>query len=151
MTLTMKIKAPSLTAGALVLLAFASICLVSCGRGKTEKLLLYKKWGVIDVKPPGGTFSIEASNRARDLKNGFYKNAWFKFLPDSIFIASFSGKADSGKYHISGDGQTISLYPKHGGKMYEQIEIRHLTTDQLTFNTAIADFHMTLHLKAASH
>src|SRR5690242_11812442 len=64
-------------------LAFAS-----CGRNQTAKLLQGKKWEVYDVTPPGGTFSIEASNRAQELKDGFYKNAWFRFLPDGIFIAS---------------------------------------------------------------
>lgn len=123
--------------------------LASCGRSRTEKLLLQKKWEVYDVTPPPGTFNIEDNNRASDLKNGFYKGAWFKFLPDSIFIASFEGKPDTGKYRISSDGKTIALYPHHSDKMYEQIQLRHLSADKMEFNTVIADFHLVLHLKSA--
>jgi hypothetical protein len=131
--------------------ALLMLCLAfaSCGRNQTAKLLQGKKWEVYDVTPPGGTFSIEASNRAQELKDGFYKNAWFRFLPDGIFIASFHGRSDSGKYRISAGGKTISLYPEHGSRMYEQMQIRQLTQDRFSFNTVIADFHMVLHLKAA--
>lgn len=130
------------------LLILSLVVITSCGRSKTKKLLLNKKWEVYNVTPPGGIFNVEQSNRAKELKDGFYKNAWFKFLPDSIFIASFSGKADSGKYHISAGGKTISLYPKQGNKIYEQIQIRKLTNNRLSFNTVIADFHLILHLKS---
>lgn len=137
---------PRATAAALLLFCLAA---TSCGRSETAKLLQHKKWEVYDVTPPGGTFSIEASNRAEELRDGFYKNAWFRFLPDGLFIASFHGRADSGKYRISTGGKTISLYPEHGSRMYEQIQIRQLTRDRFSFNTLIADFHMVLHLKAA--
>lgn len=123
------------------------LLLVACGRAKTERLLLNKKWEVYDVTAPGN-FDIETYNRAQDLKNGFYKNAWFQFLPDSIFITSFSGKVDTGKYHINSGGQTISLYPLYGNKMYEEIQIQRLDAHFFDFNTLIADFNMTLHLKA---
>jgi hypothetical protein len=123
------------------------LLLVSCGRAKTERLLLNKKWEVYDVTAPGN-FDIETYNRAQDLKNGFYKNAWFQFLPDSIFITSFSGKSDTGKYHINSGGQTISLYPLYSNKMYEEIQIQKLDAHFFDFNTLIADFNMTLHLKA---
>ncbi len=122
------------------------LLLVSCGRAKTERLLLNKKWEVYDVTAPGN-FDIETYNRAQDLKNGFYKNAWFQFLPDSIFITSFSGKPDTGKYHINSGGQTISLYPLYSNKMYEEIQIQKLDAHFFDFNTLIADFNMTLHLK----
>lgn len=120
----------------------------SCGRARTERLLLNKKWAVYDVTPPGGTFNIEEANRARDLKSGFYRDAWFKFLPDSVFVASFGGQADTGKYHISGDGKVIALYPRGGSKMYEQMQLQQLTAERLSFNTVIAKFHLILHLKA---
>lgn len=119
----------------------------SCGKAETEKLLLNKKWEVYDVTAPGN-FDIQAYNRAQDLKDGFYKNAWFQFLPDSLFITSFGGKLDSGKYHVNTGGQTVSLYPLHGGKMYEQIQIQKINAHNLDFNTLMADFNMTLHLKA---
>jgi hypothetical protein len=129
-----------------------SLIMISCGRARTEKLLLNKTWQVYDVTPPpGGGFNVEESNRAQELKEGFYKNTWFKFLPDSIFIASFNGKADSGKYHIGSDGKVIALYPKQGNKMYEQIQVQQLTDTRLSFNTVIADFHLVLHLKAGDH
>lgn len=132
---------------AIILFAFFLLSLSSCGRSLTEKLLLNKKWEVYDVTAPGN-FDIETYNRAQDLKNGFYKNAWFQFLHDSLFITSFGGKLDSGKYHINTGGQTISLYPLQGGKMYEQIQIQKLNSHSLDFNTLISDFNMTLHLKA---
>lgn len=128
------------------------LCLVlagaaSCGRQKTERLLLHKQWLVYDVTPPPGPFNIEESNRAQELKDGFYKNAWFEFLRDSIFVASVGGKTDTGKYHISGDGSRIALFPKQGTKVYEQIEIRQLSAEKLSFNTVVANFHLVLHLK----
>jgi hypothetical protein len=122
--------------------------LVSCGRAKTERLLLNKKWEVYNVTPPGNTFNIEESNRAQELKSGFYRDAWFKFLPDSIFVASFGGKADTGRYEISRSGKIIALYPKGGSKMYEQMQLQQLTSEKVSFNTVIANFHMILHLKA---
>ena len=122
-------------------------CFISCGRSKTEDLIKGKKWEVYDVTPPAGVFNIEDANRASDLKNGFYKEAWFKFLSDGIFVASFEGKADTGRYQISSNGKMISLYPKHGKDVYEQIQIQHLTNDKMDFNTIVADFNLVLHLK----
>jgi hypothetical protein len=121
---------------------------VSCGRAKTERLLWNKKWVVYNVTPPGNAFNIEESNRAQELKSGFYRDAWFKFLPDSVFVASFGGQADTGRYEISGNGKVIALYPKGGSKMYEQMQLQQLTAQRLSFNTVIANFHMILHLKA---
>lgn len=111
-------------------------------------MLKGKKWEVYDVTPPAGVFNIEDANRASDLKNGFYKDAWFKFLSGDVFVASFEGKADTGRYQISSNGKTISLYPKHGNKVYEQIQIQNLTRDKMDFNTIVADFNLVLHLKA---
>lgn len=122
--------------------------LTSCGKAKTEKLIMNKRWEVYDVTPPPGLFSVEKSKRAKQLKNGFYKNAWFEFLPDSMFVASFGGKIDTAKYVIRFGGDAISLYPRYGDKIYEQIEIVKLTDEKLKFNTEVADFNMTLHLKA---
>lgn len=119
----------------------------SCGM-RTEKLLLNKKWEVYNVTPPSGAFDLDAINRAEELKNGFYKNAWFQFLPDSVFITSFGNRLDTGKYVIRCAGKLIALYPKYGGRIYEEIQIQKLTSDKLLFNTVMADFHMTLHLKA---
>lgn len=124
------------------------VCIVSCGRSKTEEMLKGKKWEVYDVTPPAGAFNIEDANRASDLKNGFYKGAWFKFLPEGIFVASFEGKADTGRYQISSNGKMISLYPKNSDKVYEQIQIQHLTSNKMDFNTIVADFNLVLHLKA---
>lgn len=134
--------------GYLILFTCCLMLVVSCGRSKTKKLLLQKKWEVYDVTPPAGVFNIEDANRASDLKQGFYKGAWFKFLPDSVFIASFGGKADTGKYSISLNGKQISLYPRHSETMYEQIQIRNLSAQQMEFNTVLANFHLVLHLKS---
>lgn len=131
----------------MVLLALAALLgLLSCGRAKTENLLLDKMWMVTDVTPPAGTFNVEESNRAQDLKAGFYKDAWFKFLPDSIFVASIGGKTDTGRYHINSGGDAIRLYPAGGGKMYEQLQVQRLTANQFVFTTVIANFHLVLHL-----
>lgn len=136
-----KVVRPGLLFPALLLLA-------SCGRSRTEKLLLDKTWRVYDVTPPQtGTFDVDASNEAEELKNGFYKNASFEFQTSGIFIATFSGKPDSGKFRIGYDGKIISLYPLHGDKIYEQIDIQRLTDSTLDFNTLMAKFDMTLHLK----
>jgi len=132
---------------ACVLLALLAVAAVaSCGRSKTTNLLLDKQWMVTDVTPPSGTFNVEQSNRAQDLKAGFYKGAWFKFMPDSIFVASLGGRTDTGRYHINATGDVISLYPAGGGRMYEQLQIQRLTLNQFVFTTVIADFHLVLHL-----
>lgn len=122
----------------------------SCGKTKTEKLLVNKRWEVYDVTPPPGPFNVEESNRAKELKNGFYKNAWFEFQQDSMFVASFGGSVDTAKYAIRSGGDAVSLYPRYGNKIYEQIEIVLLTADKLKFSTEVASFNMILHLKAAS-
>lgn len=132
-----------------IALLFVFFFAASCGRNKTKERLLNKKWEVYDVTPPEGAFDIQDANRAKDLKNGFYKNAWFKFLPDSVFIAAFHGNPDTGKYVINFTGKTIALYPKGGNKMYEQIQIQKLTDDTFSFNTVVADFHLTLHLRSS--
>ena len=124
------------------------VLLSGCGRSRTKKLLLNKRWAVTDVTPPSGTFNIEQRNRAAELKNGFYKGAWFEFLPDSVFIASFGGKVDTAKYAIRAGGDAVALYPRFGHNIYEQISIVKLEDHQLQFNTEVADFRMTLHLKA---
>ncbi len=135
---------------AVIFILLLSVCLLSsCGRMRTEKLLMNKRWLVYDVTPPAGTFNIEKSNRAKELKNGFYKNAWFEFLSDSLFVASFGGKTDTGKYAIRAGGKAVSLFPRYGHTIYEQIKIKELKRDRLQFTTQIADFHMLLHLKAS--
>lgn len=125
------------------------VTLVSCGRAKTERMLLDKTWEVTDVTPPAGAYNVEQANRARELKEGFYHGGWFRFLPDSVFVASLGGKTDTGRYRINGGGDVISLYPAGGGRMYEQIRIQYLTADRFRFTTVLADFHLVLHLRAA--
>lgn len=129
-----------------LLLLLVMLGLLSCGRTKTRNLLLDKQWMVKDVTPPAGTFNVEESNRAEELKAGFYKGAWFKFLPDSIFVASLGGKTDTGRYHINAGGDVIALYPASGGKLYEQLQVQRLTDNQFAFTTVIANFHLVLHL-----
>ncbi|GAA4318813.1 hypothetical protein [Compostibacter hankyongensis] len=132
-----------------LLISSACLLLLSCGKSSTEKKLWDKHWKVYDVTPPPGIFDVEATHQAEDLKNGFYKNAWFQFTRDGVFRASFGGKADSGKYTISFDGKIISLYPWQGTKMYEQLRVLKLTPQQFDFNTILADFRMTLHTRSA--
>lgn len=119
----------------------------SCGKSHTEKLLTQKRWVVYDVKPPSGTFNIEKSLRAKQLKNGFYKNAWFEFLEDSLFVASFKGNPDTGRYAIIAKDE-VSLYPKYRDTVYERLKIVTIGDSLLSFNTRKADFYMTLLLKA---
>ncbi len=124
------------------------LLLTACGKGRTEKQLLDKRWKVYDVTPPQtGVYDVDAANQADELKNGFYKNAWFEFEQNGIFKANFAGKTDSGKFKVSRDGEIISLYPLHSSKMYEQIQIQQLSASTLRFNTLIAKFDMTLDLK----
>lgn len=131
-----------------LLLLLAVLGLVSCGREQTRKKLLDKVWRVVDVTPPAnGTFDVEATNEAEDLKNGFYRHATFEFRSGGLFRTRFSGKPDSGNYQISFDGTILSLYPLHGTKMYEQIRILRLTKHEFDFNTVLSRFYMTLHLK----
>ncbi|HVB02950.1 MAG TPA: hypothetical protein VNE41_04440 [Chitinophagaceae bacterium] len=125
------------------------LILVSCGKGRTEKLLVDKQWRVTNVTPPAnGNFDIEDENEAQQLKNSVYQNAWFEFTHYGIFMASFNGKLDSGDYKLNYNGKIISLYPLHGNRIYEQIQIQRLNSKELNFNTLIAHFYMTLHCKA---
>jgi len=131
-----------------LLMVTGIIFLAACGKSRTEKLLLDKRWKVYDVTPPRtGVYDVDAANQAEELKNGFYKNAWFEFEQNGIFKADFAGKTDSGKFKISPGGGIISLYPLHSDKMYEQIQIQNLSDSTLRFNTLIAKFDMTLDLK----
>ena len=124
--------------------------LCACGKNKTAWLLENKHWKVYNVTPPAtGTFDIDAANEAEELKNGFYKNAQFEFVSNGIYRTTFGGKIDSGKFKINYDGKIISLYPLHGNKMYEQIQLQKLTDNEMNFNTLIADFYMTLNLKSS--
>ncbi|SFV34214.1 hypothetical protein [Thermoflavifilum thermophilum] len=134
----------------LLLLGFALITgIMGCGKAHTRKLLLHKTWHVINVTPPeNGSFDIEATRAAEEMKNGFYKNASFTFLDNGLFFTDFNGKTDTGRYEINPGGKIISLYPLHGNKIYEQIRIRELNDSILSFTTVMANFDMMLHLKA---
>lgn len=135
--------------GPLLPVFLSLLLLAACGRARTEKLLTTTVWAVTDVTPPPGSgFNIEDKQRAEELKEGFYRGAWFRFLADSLFVAHFGNRTDTGKYAISASGKTIQLYPRQGGQMYEQLQILELTKDRLAFNTLLADFHLTLHLRA---
>lgn len=124
-------------------------CMLGCGKTHTRKLLLHKTWHVVDVTPPeNGNFDIEASRAAEEMKNGFYRNASFTFLDNGLFFTNFNGKIDTGRYEINPGGKIISLYPLHGNKIYEQIQIRELHDSTLSFTTIMANFYMVLHLKA---
>jgi hypothetical protein len=122
------------------------LLLGSCGKDHTKHLLLNKVWEVNDVTPPEGTFDIDATNEAQDLKNGFYRHATFEFFDNGIFRTDFGGQLDSGNFKIGPYGKVVSLYQLHAKKMYEQIEIQELTKNELAFNTLISNFSMTLHL-----
>ncbi len=119
----------------------------SCGKSGTKELLTNKKWVVEDVTPPSGAFNIENAQRAKQLKNGFYKGAWFEFLEDSLFVASFGGKVDTAQYALIAKDE-VELYPKGRSQAYERILILDISQQKLKFNTEMADFKMTLHLKA---
>lgn len=127
----------------------AMLALTGCFQQRTLKDLAGKRWYVVNVTPPDqGGFNIEQFDRARDLKNGFYQGAWFYFGKDSLFQACFQGTVDTGKYALGRNGKVISLFPKTGGSMYEQIEIQSISDSTFEFNTVISSFRMTLHLKS---
>lgn len=129
------------------LLVCLLLLLAGCFRERTWKLLEQKRWYVINVTPPDeGGFNIEMFDKAQALKNGFYKGAWFYFGKDSLFEACFQGKVDTGNYALQGNGRIISLFPKQGGAMYEQIQIQNISDSTFDFNTVISSFKMTLHL-----
>lgn len=129
------------------MLTLVLLLLAGCFRERTRNLLEQKRWYVVNVIPPDeGGFNIEMFDKARDLKNGFYKGAWFYFGKDSQFEACFQGKVDTGKYALESNGQVLSLFPKQGGPMYEQIQVQDISDSTFDFNTVISSFKMTLHL-----
>ncbi|MCF6407392.1 hypothetical protein L3C95_31145 [Chitinophaga filiformis] len=113
----MKMRLQAILCAVVLALAFSA-----CNSGRTNKLLVHKKWRVYDVVvPPGSAYDITQINQATDLKRGYYTNVYYQFLDNNLFIATIDNKPDSGKYKLLSDGKIISVTAANGLRSAENL------------------------------
>lgn len=96
--------------------------ITACQSKKTNDLLMNKKWRVYDVKiPPESPISNTQYIQAQDLKKGYYRDAYYQFLDDNVFVATIAGRSDTGKYFILSNGAMISVTAKNGDRKVENL------------------------------
>jgi len=124
----------------------AALFLQACNTGKTNELLLHKKWRVYDVKvPKGDPYNLTQITQARDLKDGYYSNVYYQFLDNNVFIATIDNKPDSGKYRILSNGKVISVTASNGDRKAENlVTVDRLDDDHFDMKVVSGDFHFIL-------
>ncbi|MGO4290809.1 hypothetical protein [Chitinophaga sp. RAB17] len=96
--------------------------ITACQSKKTNDLLMNKKWRVYDVRiPPESPISNTQYIQAQDLKKGYYRDAYYQFLDDNVFVATIAGRSDTGKYFILSNGAMISVTAKNGDRKVENL------------------------------
>ncbi len=135
----MKIR--QLLAVVTVLLLFAA-----CQGKKNNELLMNKKWRVYDVKiPPESPISNTQYIQAQDLKKGYYRDAYYQFLDNNVFVATIAGRSDTGKYFILSNGAMISVTAKNGDRKVENlVTVTRLTEDYFDMQVTSTDFQFIL-------
>ncbi|MDQ0107105.1 hypothetical protein J2T02_002222 [Chitinophaga terrae (ex Kim and Jung 2007)] len=130
---------------ALTVISLAGL-LVACKSKKTNELLMNKKWRVYDVQiPPESPISNTQYIQAEDLKRTYYKDAYYQFLDNNVFVATIAGKADTGKYYILSNGAMISVTAKNGDRRVENlVTITKLTEDNFDMKVTSTDFQFIL-------
>jgi len=129
-----------------VLSGIAIITLMSCGSGKTNTLLKNKKWKVYDVTIPAkdGYNAVQVT-QAKDLKNGYYSDAYYQFLDDGLFIATIAGQPDSGRYKLLSNGSIISITAANGDRKAEHlVEVVKLSDELFDMKVESGDYHFIL-------
>ncbi|MBO9732016.1 MAG: hypothetical protein J7623_25465 [Chitinophaga sp.] len=123
------------------LLAFSA-----CKGKKVNELLMNKKWRVYDVKiPPESPISNTQYIQAEDLKKGYYRDAYYQFLDNNVFVATIANKSDTGKYFILSNGAMISVTAKNGDRKVENlVTITKLTEDYFDMQVTSTDFQFIL-------
>lgn len=120
--------------------------LTACQSKKTNDLLMNKKWRVYDVKiPPESPISNTQYIQAQDLKKGYYRDAYYQFLDDNVFVATIAGRSDTGKYFILSNGAMISVTAKNGDRKVENlVTVTKLSEDYFDMLVTSTDFQFIL-------
>ncbi|WP_142682979.1 hypothetical protein [Chitinophaga polysaccharea] len=118
----------------------------ACQGKKNNELLMNKKWRVYDVKiPPESPISNTQYIQAQDLKKGYYRDAYYQFLDNNVFVATIAGRSDTGKYFILSNGAMISVTAKNGDRKVENlVTVTRLTEDYFDMQVTSTDFQFIL-------
>lgn len=122
------------------------LVLSACQGKKANELLMNKKWRVYDVKiPPESPISNTQYIQAEDLKKGYYRDAYYQFLDNNVFVATIANKSDTGKYFILSNGAMISVTAKNGDRKVENlVTITKLTDEYFDMQVTSTDFQFIL-------
>jgi hypothetical protein len=123
-----------------------AILLQACNSGKTNELLMHKKWRVYDVKvPKGDPYNLTQLTQAKDLKSGYYSNVYYQFLDNNVFVATIDNKPDSGKYQLLSNGKMISVTASNGDRKYENlVTVERLDGDHFDMKVKSGDYNFIL-------
>ncbi|HEY9259638.1 hypothetical protein [Chitinophaga sp.] len=122
------------------------LVVTACQSKKTNELLMNKKWRVYDVRiPPESPISNTQYIQAQDLKKGYYRDAYYQFLDDNVFVATIAGRSDTGKYFILSNGAMISVTAKNGDRKVENlVTVTKLSEDYFDMQVTSTDFQFIL-------
>lgn len=123
-----------------------AMVLMACGAGKTDALLKNKKWKVYDVTIPAkdGYNNVQVT-QAKDLKDGYYSDAYYQFLDNGLFIATIAGKPDSGRYKLLSNGGIISITAANGARNAEHlVEVVKLDNELFDMKVESGEYHFIL-------
>ncbi|WP_341838933.1 hypothetical protein [Chitinophaga caseinilytica] len=132
-----------------ILFLSAAIALAACNSGKTNALLQHKKWKVYDVTvPAGSSYNHVQASQAKDLKDGYYSDAYYQFLDNDLFIATIGGVPDSGKYSLLSNGKIISVTGANGSRGSEHlVEVVKLTDTEFDMKVTTGEYYFVLHTR----
>jgi hypothetical protein len=118
----------------------------ACQSKKTNDLLMNKKWRVYDVRiPPESPISNTQYIQAQDLKKGYYRDAYYQFLDNNVFVATIANRSDTGKYFILSNGAMISVTAKNGDRKVENlVTVTKLSEDYFDMLVTSTDFQFIL-------
>jgi hypothetical protein len=124
----------------------AMFVITACQSQKNDDLLKNKKWRVYDVRiPPDAPISNTQYIQAQDLKKGYYRDAYYQFLDNNVFVATIAGRSDTGKYFILSNGAMISVTAKNGDRKVENlVTVTKLTKDYFDMLVTSTDFQFIL-------
>ncbi|WP_298714099.1 hypothetical protein [Chitinophaga sp.] len=129
-----------------IVFSAAAIMLAACNTGKTDALLKHKKWKVYDVTVPAGTsYNHVQATQAKDLKGGYYSDAYYQFLDNNLFIATIAGVPDSGKYSLLSNGKIISVTGASGSRSSEHlVEVVKLNENEFDMKVNTGEYYFVL-------
>lgn len=128
------------------LISAVALTMAACNSGKTNALLQHKKWKVYDVTVPAGTdYNHVQATQAKDLKAGYYADAYYQFLDNDLFIATIGGVPDSGKYTLLSNGKIISVTGASGNRSAEHlVEVVKLNENEFDMKVNTGEYYFVL-------